>query len=47
MHASYIVDGCFINTRYICELLILVGIDSNYYIFPVASAALEMEDNAN
>jgi hypothetical protein len=38
------LDGCHIKTRYIGQLLCAVGIDPNDCIFPIALAAVEVED---
>ncbi|KAM0895583.1 hypothetical protein ACQ4PT_023754 [Festuca glaucescens] len=41
------LDGCFIKTRYRGQLLAEVGVDPNDCIFPIAVAAVEVEDTAN
>lgn len=41
------VDGCHIKTRHRGQLLTAVGMDPNNCIFPIAIAAVEMEDTAN
>jgi hypothetical protein len=41
------VDGCFIKTRYKGQLLAAVGIDPNDCIFPIAIAAVEVEDTVS
>jgi hypothetical protein len=41
------LDGCFIKTRYRGQLLAAVGVDPNDCIFPIAVAAVEVEDTAN
>jgi hypothetical protein len=41
------VDGCFIKTRYRGQLLAAVGMDPNDCIYPIAFAAVEVEDTAN
>jgi hypothetical protein len=41
------VGGCSIKTRYKGQLLADVGIDSNVCIFPIAIAAVEVEDTTN
>jgi hypothetical protein len=41
------IDGCFIKTRYRGQLLVALGIDPNDCIFPLAIAAVEVEDTPN
>ncbi|KAM0913678.1 hypothetical protein ACQ4PT_012023 [Festuca glaucescens] len=41
------VDGCHIKTRYRGQLLTAVGMDPNDCIFPIAIAAVEVEDTEN
>jgi hypothetical protein len=41
------VDGCFIKTRYRGQLLTAVGMDPNDCIYPIAVAAVEVEDTTN
>ncbi|KAM0835604.1 hypothetical protein ACQ4PT_062835 [Festuca glaucescens] len=41
------VDDCFIKTRYRGQLLTAVGMDPNDCIFPIAVAAVEVEDTTN
>jgi hypothetical protein len=41
------VDGCFIKTTYKGQLLAAIGIDPNNCIFPIAIAAVEVEDTTN
>jgi hypothetical protein len=41
------VDGCFIKTRYRGQLLTVVGMDPNDCIYPIAVAAVEVEDTTN
>jgi hypothetical protein len=41
------VDGCHIKTRYRGQLLTAVGVDPNNCIYPIAIAAIEVEDTTN
>ena len=41
------VDGCHIKTRYRGQLLTAVGVDPNNCIYPIAIAAVEVEDTAH
>jgi hypothetical protein len=41
------VDGCHIKTRYKGQLLTAVGVDPNNCIYPIAIAAIEVEDTTN
>jgi NAD-dependent dihydropyrimidine dehydrogenase PreA subunit len=41
------IDGCFLKTRYRGQLLTAVGMDPNDCIFPIAVAAVEVEDTTS
>jgi hypothetical protein len=41
------IDGCHIKTRYRGQLLCALGMDPNDCIFPIAMAAVEVEDTSS